>query len=487
MPHAENGTMGENSVNGEKVHSHFLQHLTSYPVVADSITVFKTNKYGAKSLEVADQGYSRLAKPLLPYFSKPYGYIAPYVARVDSLGDQGLKKVDETFPVIREDTEKLKETLCDGATFPLRFAGDVKAHVVDTLNSEYKKCGGDGLMAGSKAVISTSLVLSQESLGYLSSLLQAKKAQVKEAVPENEPSDEEHGNPAPTQNAPRRRRRDSSSSEGYADESYDILAPTSIDVMVKKLVRLALASEYSRQPLRRTDISAKVLGEQGSRQFRTVFDEAQRVLGEKFGMQMTELPAREKVTVNQRRAAQKVEKAYSSNKSWILTCLLPREYRRPEILRPSKAPLESTYTALYSFIIAVILLNGGTIQEQKLDRYLQRTNTNTYTPVDRTDRFLQRLCKEGYLVRNRDVDGGEEVIEYILGPRGKIEVGAQGVAALVREVYGCQDAAEPDEEFEIRLARSLGFQAPERRAQETPAQNAHERDRGQGERFMSYV
>ncbi|PYI27105.1 MAGE-domain-containing protein [Aspergillus indologenus CBS 114.80] len=333
------------------------------------------------------------------------------------------------------------------------------------------------------------------------------------AAPENESSEEVDGSPPPTQNAPRRRRRDSSSSEGYADEGSDIRAPTSTDVMVKKLVRLALASEYSRQPLRRTDISAKVLGEQGARQFRTVFDEAQRVLGEKFGMQMTELPVREKVTVHQRRgefsmhnqnkfpmwmadfvdsfwggvalvAAQKVEKASSGNKNWILTSLLPPEYRRPAILRPSKAPLESTYTGLYSFIIAVILLNGGTIQEQKLDRYLQRTNTNTYTPVDRTDRFLQRLCKEGYLVRNRDVDGGEEVIEYILGPRGKVEVGAQGVAGLVREVYGQQDADEPDEELEIRLARSLGLQAPQGRAQETPAENAavNEGDEGQGPR-----
>ncbi|RAH45439.1 MAGE domain-containing protein [Aspergillus brunneoviolaceus CBS 621.78] len=305
------------------------------------------------------------------------------------------------------------------------------------------------------------------------------------AAPENESSEEVDGTPPPTQNAPRRRRRDdSSSSEGYADEGYDIRAPTSTDVMVKKLVRLALATEYSRQPLRRIDISAKVLGEQGARQFRTVFDEAQRVLGEKFGMQMTELPVREKVTVHQRRAAQKVEKASSGNKNWILTSLLPPEYRRPAILRPSKAPLESTYTGLYSFIIAVILLNGGTIQEQKLDRYLQRTNTNTYTPVDRTDRFLQRLCKEGYLVRNRDVDGGEEVIEYILGPRGKVEVGAQGVAGLVREVYGQQDADEPDEELEIRLARSLGLQAPQGRAQERPAENtpANEEDEGQGPR-----
>ena len=71
--------------------------------------------------------------------------------------------------------------------------------------------------------------------------------------------------------------------------------------MVKKMVRLALASEFSRQPIRRTDISAKVLGEQGARQFKVVFEEAQRILHEKFGMQLTELPVKEKVTINQRR------------------------------------------------------------------------------------------------------------------------------------------------------------------------------------------
>ena len=33
--------------------------------------------------------------------------------------------------------------------------------------------------------------------------------------------------------------------------------------MVKKLVRLALASEYQRRPIRRGDITEKVLGSQG--------------------------------------------------------------------------------------------------------------------------------------------------------------------------------------------------------------------------------
>ncbi|RAH54942.1 MAGE-domain-containing protein [Aspergillus piperis CBS 112811] len=263
---------------------------------------------------------------------------------------------------------------------------------------------------------------------------------------------------------------DDDDDDAGSDYAYDTRAPSSTDVMVKKMVRLALASEFSRLPIRRSDISVKVLGEQGTRQFKTVFEEAQRVLQEKFGMEMMELPVKEKVTVQQRRAAQKVEKPSSTNKSWIVTTTLPTKYRKPEILLPSRAPMESTYTGLYSFIIAVIVLNGGTIHEQKLERYLKRTNTDAWTPIDRTDRFLQRLCKEGYLVRNRDVDGGEEVIEYILGPRGKIEVGTKGVARLVREVYGQSEGSERDDEFEIRLARSLGLKQPEPRAQEEQAE-----------------
>lgn len=178
-----------------------------------------------------------------------------------------------------------------------------------------------------------------------------------------------------------------------------------------------------------------------------------------------------------KKAAQKVERPSLSNKAWILTSTLPAAYRTSSILTPTKAPssaLESTYTGLYTFIISVIMLNGGTLPEAKLERYLRRANAETYTPVDRTDRLLQRLCKEGYLVRNREMDGGEEVIEYMVGPRGKVEVGVNGVAGLVREVYGRPapdgvEAAREDgddltaaegeemELFERRLRRSLGI------------------------------
>jgi DNA-binding PadR family transcriptional regulator len=92
-------------------------------------------------------------------------------------------------------------------------------------------------------------------------------------------------------------------------------------------------------------------------------------------------------------------------------------------------------------------------------------NADVGTPIDRTEKLLQRLCKEGYLIRNREMDGGEEVIEYIVGPRGKVEVGSGSVAGLVRAVYGKEGGGDRDEgevermereDFEERLGRTLG-------------------------------
>jgi hypothetical protein len=97
-------------------------------------------------------------------------------------------------------------------------------------------------------------------------------------------------------------------------------------------------------------------------------------------------------------------------------------------------------------------------------------NAEDYTPIDKTDKLLARLCREGYLVRTREMDGGEEVIEFMVGPRGKVEVGSSGVAGLVREVYGrgrdsgangeddsTQMEREMRADFEARLRRSLGI------------------------------
>ncbi|KAM5467983.1 hypothetical protein MauCBS54593_005265 [Microsporum audouinii] len=281
---------------------------------------------------------------------------------------------------------------------------------------------------------------------------------------DEEAVDSENGSPLRTQTQRATQRRHSANPPESDDEYQQgghLQTSASMNVMVKKLVRLALACEYSRQTIRRTDISTKVLGEGGSRHFKLVFLDAQKTLKDVFGMQMVEQPNKEKVTISQRRAAQRVEKAGTS-KSWIVISTLPSAYRTPAILQPSKAPssaTESSYVAIYTFIISLIMLSGGSLSEGKLYRYLRRVNAETQTPLDRTDKLLTRLCKEGYLLKIRDSDTGEEVIEYFVGPRGKIEVGVSGVSGMAREVFGIGQEGEDEDskQFEKRLKRSLGI------------------------------
>jgi len=179
-------------------------------------------------------------------------------------------------------------------------------------------------------------------------------------------------------------------------------------------------------------------------------------------------------------AAQASQKAPStSSKSWILVSTLPPDYKTdPDILPPTKAPsenAEATYTALYSFIISLILLNNGSLPEAKLERYLKRANADQWTPIISTEKLLQKLSKEGYLEKRRDTSSGEEIIEWVVGPRGKIEVGETGVQGFVRAVHGA--SGDDDEELERKLERSLGLQPQQRvvveGSEETPQANGN--------------
>ncbi|KAF1816576.1 MAGE-domain-containing protein, partial [Eremomyces bilateralis CBS 781.70] len=216
---------------------------------------------------------------------------------------------------------------------------------------------------------------------------------------------------------PRRRQLpDDSSDEDVTmvadDDASQPGGAADVTQMARKLVRLALACEYSRQPIRRAEISAKVLGNH-PRQFKTVFEEAQGTLRDVFGMEMSELPVREKITLQEKRAAQRAPKGSLSSKSWVLTTVLPPRFRDPAIIPPPAVPThdaESAYIGLYTFLISVIYLNGGSLAEAKLERYLRRANADEYTPVDRTDKLLQRMQREGYLVRVKDNSTGEEMV-----------------------------------------------------------------------------
>lgn len=151
-------------------------------MVSDSITTFKNNPYGQKSINLADQGYSHLAKPVLPYFSKPYGLVAPYLEKADSLGNQGLSRVDQTFPVVMEDTQTLKKKIVGYVTLPIQVADDGKKYVLDKYRDEYKRYGGEGLFAFGQAVVTTGFSVTSDSLAWVRSFLGARTEEAKESA-----------------------------------------------------------------------------------------------------------------------------------------------------------------------------------------------------------------------------------------------------------------------------------------------------------------
>lgn len=172
-------------------------------------------------------------------------------------------------------------------------------------------------------------------------------------------------------------------------------------------------------------------------------------------MEFVELPTREKITVSQKRAAQRTQGGGSSSKSYMLITTLPHTLRASEILGAGTAnPKEEAYVGLVTVICSLIYLNGSSLSETKLDRYLKRLNIEITTPLDKTEKLLATMCSQGYLNRVKDNTGGESSWEYHLGPRAKMEIGKSGVVNLVDEVYGVQAPADLEE----RVGRNIGVE-----------------------------
>ena len=152
------------------------QHLQSYPLVHDSVELYLSNPYGAKSLSLLSTTYTRFIAPLHPYLRTPFSYISPYITRADELGDSGLSRVESRFPIVKEDTGKLKETVTAYATAPLNLVGQGKEYVLGTWEDEYSKTRGEvGVVRSVKALISTELKIGSDGYKVVSEYLGQRK------------------------------------------------------------------------------------------------------------------------------------------------------------------------------------------------------------------------------------------------------------------------------------------------------------------------
>ncbi|KAK4200303.1 MAGE family-domain-containing protein [Triangularia verruculosa] len=255
-------------------------------------------------------------------------------------------------------------------------------------------------------------------------------------------------------------------SDGAADETMNAGGPNEeLSQLIKKMVRYALACEYSRTPIRRDGIKEKVLGPNG-RQFKAVFAGANKQLRAVFGMEMVELPAKDKnlmTTEQKRKAAKSQSQKETTSNAYVLRSILPQELRTPALTHPSKvisADGEAAYTAIYTLIISLITISGGELSDPRLKRHLARLNAAEYmpsmnpndsaNPTEKTEVVLQRMIKHGYLVKTVDNKiGDEDATTWHVGPRGKVEVPLESIAEFVRTIYG---GSTPELEAKIQIS-----------------------------------
>ncbi|KAK8024019.1 mage family protein [Apiospora rasikravindrae] len=232
--------------------------------------------------------------------------------------------------------------------------------------------------------------------------------------------------------------------------------------LIKKLVRYALACEHARIPIKRDGIREKVLGS-NSRSFKSIFDGAQLQLRQVFGMEMEELPVKEKRTLKEKqKATARKANGATSSRQYVLVTTVPSQYRTPEIIAPSRAPSsreEGEYAGFYTFLISIISLSGGELSDMKLRRILTRVNASQNLPMDKTDNVLVKLVRQGYLdkVVEKSDHGEEDTVTWCVGSRGRVEVPPESVAGFIRTVWG----GEKPDDLEKKISRSLGLPQPD--------------------------
>ncbi|PWN30402.1 MAGE-domain-containing protein [Jaminaea rosea] len=203
------------------------------------------------------------------------------------------------------------------------------------------------------------------------------------------------------------------------------------------LVRLALFSEQRRLPIRRDEISKKVLGKNAARAFPYIFNQAQKILRSTFCYEMVELRARG--AENEQLATQAAATAASSSnrrdktperderakkaavsKSWVLRSILP-------------APVISSMAAQDAELAAAMADDGLNDDDE---------DENPAGPSSRTAASSRAPRGGGTLLDWNKADG---------------QLGSMGLTFLILSLILLNGRSLPDDQFRALLHR-LGLQ-----------------------------
>ncbi|GJE95223.1 MAGE domain-containing protein [Phanerochaete sordida] len=339
--------------------------------------------------------------------------------------------------------------------------------------------------------------------------------------------------PSQTQNGRRRRVEEDVEEEDGEEDAYgeaedegeegEERGDDDLDRKARDLVRLALFNEQRRTPLRRDEISKKVMGSK-SRRFAEVYARAQQLLSTTFGMELVELQHRVEEKEPPKEAQKEKDKdkkdknapglkkkaAPTGTKTYILRSKLdprlikiatspdadilrseqedlPVDDERPKdedervsdpsgsIIAWENADNLGSIGLLY-VILSLVLVHGRNLPDTELKTYLRRLRLTPNTTVPYTSRvplagmgltleqFLQACIRQGYLDLQRigDAKGAQK-------KRGRAPAATQAANAADEGVvyewrWGPRAQAEVGEEDIARFVADFMVERARREA-----------------------
>ncbi|KAI8621851.1 hypothetical protein BC830DRAFT_78095 [Chytriomyces sp. MP71] len=190
-----------------------------------------------------------------------------------------------------------------------------------------------------------------------------------------------------------------------AEKYLKTLHARDADRLVKGCVRLALAHEAQRAPLKREDVIKKVLGSH-TKAFAAVFERAQRILRGLFGLEMARLPNKDRAV-----------------------------------------PL----TTLLVIVLSIILVEKRRVHSDTLFKHLETLGiykNRSHDTFEKIEDVVGQFVKDEYLERGKvdelaagSSSGSASGDEYVWGARAKIEYPEADIMTFVAKMF-------PDSETE---------------------------------------
>lgn len=210
--------------------------------------------------------------------------------------------------------------------------------------------------------------------------------------------------------------------------SFPDMATTS-EEDVHALIRLALACEASKRPVRREDVISLVLGGGPRRSLKTLVAKANERLATDFAMQLVPLPPTSRplstATVAGRRAASAAARQSRDSSLNSLYILVAKERRTPG-LTYHKHPERLAYLTV---ILCLLALSGGEMEEETL-----RERLASLSPLPGPSELMNEWRRQRYLTLGKRTDD-QAITVYSAGPRARLEFPLENLAGFIMDLF----------------------------------------------------